>query len=185
MKKIISLISLFLLISVSSYAQEWYGGPIGSGNLTTLSGLNDTKFKFGGQIGGFVGYDFNSWFGLEARLLYSYEGTAVEMQEANTVCGISYIKLPIFAKFTVVKGLYLGVAPDMKYKIGESNWKNSAEFNNFNIGIEGIIGYQLDCGLRIEAGYSHMFTKCLTGFSGGDFVKNYQEAITLGIAWRF
>jgi len=188
MKRLLLIAATLLFVS-ASYGQDWYGGPMISGNLASLTGLQDTKLKFGGQFGGFGGYDFNDWIGIEARIFYSFEGTAVDYEGENTIAEISYIKLPIFAKFTVAKHLYFVVGPDMKYKITDNNWRYGAEFTGFNIGAEAGVGYQFDFGLRIEAGYSYMFTKCLTAYNvpgtSYDFVDNHQQAITLGVAWRF
>lgn len=125
MQKIISSITLCILITSSLMAGEFTGIGINLGyNSSTFAG-NDIPGKGvssqgGVAIGGFVGYTFNQRFSLRQEVLFTIKGAKI-----NTIGDVylsnlfMYIELPLLAKMTFLSGqkvqpnIFIGPAFDL------------------------------------------------------------------------
>ncbi len=148
MKKFLVMAAM-VLSSVGAFAQ-YEGGeftiqPKVGLNVSSVTNLDNSKFK-AGFVGGVEGeYHFSKLVGLSFGVLYSQEGVAVkdgpgeisinnkdvEAQLTNARTNLDYINVPILANIYVAKGLAVkaGIQPGFKVS-GKSKCDYSAKIGS-------------------------------------------------------
>ena len=148
MKKLVTIGFMVLAIGIAQ-GQEVKFGVKGGLNLmkisnNQLSGNN----KVGFHIGGLVEFKLSDKFAIQPELLYSTKGTKQDFYGIQLITNLSYIDLPIMAKFFVTKGLSIEAGPQIGYLVSEKGISNSElviyQAGNYN---------KMDYGLNLGAGY--------------------------------
>lgn len=122
MKKIILTVMALTAFSAAQ-AQLKFGAKAGV-NLATLTGdfADDAKMKVGFNAGGLVEYKLTEKFALQGELLYSMQGAKTEdrtdygfgaYEEEENKVTLSYINIPILAKYYIVKGFNVEAGPQL------------------------------------------------------------------------
>jgi hypothetical protein len=161
-------------------------------NLVTLTGdIEDTKTKAGIHFGAMAEISINDKFSVQPELLFSTQGANVEYSEVFATVGgivsavgnyeekenLSYINLPIIAKYYVTEGLSLEAGPQIGFLVNaeiEEEYNETIEYSNGDIdtfsdsdsvdvkdfrktvdfGLNFGLGYKLDSGLNFSARYN-------------------------------
>ncbi len=207
MKKII-----FAAVAVFGFAfanaQEVKFGAKAALNIATLTGdVEDANSKIGVAVGGFVEIKVSDKFSVQPELLYSTQGAKSEYSEdfgggivVNTeeTWRLSYLNLPIMAKYYVADKFSLEAGPQVGFLLGsEQEAESSVTFGGqtesetvtvdakdftssidfgFNIGAGYDFTENLSAGLRYNIGLSNIID--VEG-SNSD-VKNSVFSVSLG-----
>jgi hypothetical protein len=167
MKKLILTVALSFLIFQFNQAQELTFGVKGGINLASLGGdvPSNAKSKIGFHIGGIAEYMLSDEFGVQAELLYSALGNKVEESiegvSFKQKTKLSYITLPVVAKYFVTDEIALEAGPQFSFLMsaeieGEGTFEGQSQsatedISDFTNGIDlgfGIGGsYKTDGGL--------------------------------------
>lgn len=174
MKKII-LSAIAVMAFGFANAQDIKFGVKAGLNNTNLTGDDvDADAKTSFYIGGLVDFTVSEKFHVQPELLYSNEG-------ASDDAGISYLRLPVMAKFYVAEGFSLQAGPELAFKIGtEEDFVDEATKSlDFGLGLGA--GYELTNGLFFDARYNLGLAN-IADYDGGD-IKN--TGFQVGLGYRF
>ncbi|MDL2223314.1 porin family protein [Bacteroidales bacterium OttesenSCG-928-M11] len=162
MKKLKTLLVVCLLSLgfVAASAQNLNWGVKAGLNVSSLTSLDDAKFKPGFNVGVLGQYMFagSEGFGVEAGLQYSMLGFKYEMFGESETLNASYLQLPIQALYKINAGPGLSLYPSagiyLGYGLGGTHdyFDGAEEFDfgvkiGFNVQFEKII-----IGLAYEQG---------------------------------
>lgn len=148
MKRILSLY-LFLLIPIYLFSQIEVRAGLGSSTVTNYVADHKLSYHLGAM------YEFNvvNNFSVQPGLVYSKEGAHNAMFFYNL--SLSYIELPILAKYTlskgIVKGLSFKVGPYVACGISGSRDNESGSSNKLDVKFNG--DNRIDLGLQLEVSY--------------------------------
>ena len=188
--------------SVTGLAQQQVKfGPKAGVNLANLSGMDDTDMKIGFHVGAVAEIKFNDKFSLQPELLYSAQGTKIDMSmdipmigklEFESKTNLDYINIPIMAKYYFVEGFSVEVGPQVSFLIkAEEKAKSDGEsetldikdgLNSIDFGLGFGLAYDLPQGLFINARYNLGLTDIVKD-NNGDAVKN--SVIQVGVGFKF
>lgn len=177
MKRLL-ILSVIVLFTFHSNAQEIDFGLKAGANFSTLTDASGLSNKTGFLAGAFLGVKFNDKFAIQPELLYSQQGAEFNLGEFE----LDYVIVPVVIKYYLVQGLNLQVGPQFGF-IVDDNVKevlgNIAEAESFDL--SGIIGagYDLPLGLRIDARYHFGFTEVFDNQDG----KNGVFSLALGYSF--
>ena len=129
MKKIVLT---FLALGAFGFvnAQTARFGIKGGLNVSTLSGdNNDASPKVGAHMGGLVEIKITNKFAIQPELLFSLQGAKSEYfysepgysYSSENKINLSYINLPVMAKFYVIPKLSLEAGPQLGLLVGAKN----------------------------------------------------------------
>lgn len=189
-------------ISATGLAQQQVKfGPKAGVNLANLSGMDDTDMKIGFHVGAVAEIKFNDKFSLQPELLYSAQGTKIDMSMDIPMIGklefeyktnLDYINIPIMAKYYFVEGFSVEVGPQVSFLIkAEEKAKSDGEsetldikdgLNSIDFGLGFGLAYDLSQGLFINARYNLGLTDIVKD-NNGDAVKN--SVIQVGVGFKF
>lgn len=189
-------------ISATGLAQQQVKfGPKAGVNLANLSGMDDTDMKIGFHVGAVAEIKFNDKFSLQPELLYSAQGTKIDMSMDIPMIGklefeyktnLDYINIPIMAKYYFVEGFSVEAGPQVSFLIkAEEKAKSDGEsetldikdgLNSIDFGLGFGLAYDLPQGLFINARYNLGLTDIVKD-NNGDAVKN--SVIQVGVGFKF
>jgi hypothetical protein len=178
-------------------------------NLNSLLDFTGGMLKTGNRTGFFVGpyvtLPVSEKFAIEPGLYYSQKGAAlkgglavkaVELLGVNAHAQLNanYIDVPVLAKATF-GGFQVFAGPQVSYLV-QSNLKTTAgvlginllnkswnvtdQFNRWDAGITGGIGYQFANGVNITAAYDHGLMRTDANKS----MNSYNHAVKIGLGIR-
>ena len=116
-------------------------------NISTLAGndVNEAKSTTGFFIGGLVDLPLSGNFHLQPELMYSMEGA----KDAK----LSFVRIPIMAKYYIMDGLNVQAGPEVAIKVGgDSGIDEFTKSLDYGLGIGA--GYEMPMGLFGEARYN-------------------------------
>ncbi len=172
-------------------------------NLLNFSKGNiNTKDYTGFFAGGYVNIPVNENFSIEPALYYSQKG--YELDGALNVKGLAflgarakavlqsqYIDVPVLLKANL-KGFQIFAGPQISY-LAKANLKTTAgilginllsktmdatsQFNRWDVGITGGIGYQFPNGINIMVSYDYGLSKV----DANNSVNSYNQGIKIGV----
>ena len=137
MKKIILTVAAVLAFGFAN-AQEVKFGIKGAANISTLTGdIENADYKFGGAIGVFAELKLSDSFSVQPELLYSMQGaennyslvTTGYSGEFKDKWTLSYINLPVMAKYYVIEKLSLEAGPQIGFLITSEIKQEASETN--------------------------------------------------------
>ncbi|MBB6681049.1 PorT family protein [Aequorivita sp. 609] len=165
MKKLL-LITVLSVVSIATASAQGitYGVKAGV-NLSTFTGDSFTGFdtRVGLHIGGLAEIPLSEKFSVQPEVLYSQKGSEFFGTETH----LSYLDVPIMAKYHIVHGLSVELGPVPSFLVNAEQTKSGVESDvsdytkTFDFGIGGGVSYKLPMGVF----FSLRFTKGLMEIS--------------------
>jgi len=156
MKKI--LFAVLLLTATGTYAQRFQIGIKGGVNFSNFTGGDiDTKALVGFHAGGTLHFWLGDNFAILPEVLFSSQGAKYEDAGNETNLKVSYVQIPLFAKYRFNGGFYLEAGPQFGFKVGEDGEIPNVPIDEFanssDISIGAGLGFHSQGGLGIGARY--------------------------------
>lgn len=181
-----------------------YGGPKVEANMSHLF-LSDLpgvegKMNVGGSVGGFLGMRMSEHFAVQEDIMMHYKTSTLEQDGVEGDFEYIGAEITFYAmgNWTLNNGgrLLLGVGPfagygiSAKYKVDgvetnlyEKNGNDEAILNPLNVGAAVTVGYELKCGLQINASCKYGIMNMLDANKENAAMR--PGTISLGVAYRF
>jgi|SRR5690554_2012584 len=171
MKKILLFTVLGVFAFTTAHSQEVRFGAKAGVNLAFLSGDSDGNFSFALgvrgdlHIGGLAEISLSEKFSLQPELLYSSEGSDYSMLFGPSYeLKLNYIRVPVLAKYYIVKGLSVEAGPSFgmlisakkdgyTYEDGEND-DEMENFKSFDAAVAVGVSYRLDMGIFFSVRYN-------------------------------
>ena len=172
MKKFL-LVAAFAVCGIfSANAQETSFGVKAGANLAKFSGDLD---EFDGRTSFYVGvvgeFMFTEKFGIQPEVVYSMQGVDDDLADVT----LSYLNVPILAKYYIIEGLSVEVGPQFGFVIDDDD----TEAESFDLSAALGAEYALDMGVFFQARYNLGFTDVY------DEVDGKNSVIQLGVGYKF
>lgn len=155
------LLFVFLLsASGTLYAQQFSLGLKGGVNISNFSNVQNlgdvTKQSLVGfYAGGFIGFWLGNNFCIQPEAMVSTSGAKFKDTDGTETYKLTYVTIPVMAKFKTDGGFYLEAGPQVGFKISESIPDQT--FDKFAKGLDlslgGGLGYQSPGGFGLGARY--------------------------------
>ena len=185
-KSLFALATLVMFVAGQAQSTGVKFGIKGGVQFTNFAGksyFNESfDAKTGFYIGGLVDIPVSGNFHVQPELLYSMEGaTITDTGTGQLDFGISYMRIPIMAKYYIMQGLSLQAGPEIAFKIGanEDYADEAIASTDFGLGIGA--GYELPMGLMFDIRYNLGLSNI--DENGDDDIKN--TGLQLGLGYRF
>ncbi len=194
MKKLFLSAAVAVFSFASLSAQDISFGVKGGVNFANIAGDfgagdlyddNDTKMKVGFHIGGLAEIMLSEKFALQPELLFSMQGAKSEYdyddgfdsESFESKINLSYINLPIMAKFYPIENLAIEMGPQVGFLVSaksdyESTYTTGGvtvsesgdddvkdQYKGIDFGLNFGASYKLDSGLFFSARYNLGLTK--------------------------
>jgi opacity protein-like surface antigen len=162
MKKIMLTAAAVMAFAFSN-AQETKFGVKAGVNLHTLTGdVEDQSSKIGFQAGAFAEFKLSDKFAIQPELLYSTQGTKFEEGDDEIKYNLSYLNIPVMAKYYVAEKFSLEAGPQIGFLLSA---KGKYDFVEDGVSVSGDEDIKdsfesIDFGLNFGAGYD--FTENLS-----------------------
>ena len=164
MKKL--FVASLLLVSVNLVAQQFQFGLKAGVNISNFSGANDVNELENSALVGFHGGAFLSFligdhFAIQPEALFSSQGAKVKYANTEHNFRVSYLNLPIMAKFRFTGGFYLEAGPQAGFKLSEDvkDMPIKDFANDVDLSLAAGLGYHSPIGLGFGARYSAGLSK--------------------------
>ena len=184
MKKIILTVAAVFAFGFAN-AQDGDGAKFGikAGlNMSNFSGDGEWDGKTGFYIGGLVDLAISENFHIQPELLYSMEGAEVDMGEFGTAdYGVSYLRIPVMAKYYVMEGLNLQAGPQIAFKMGTAEDYADEAIKSMDFGVGVGAAYELPIGLFFDLRYN----LGLSNISEDEDADVKNTAFQIGVGYRF
>lgn len=197
MKKLIFSAAMLIAAGFSMNAQDVKFGVKAGFNLASFSGdAVDISPVAGFHAGGLAEFKFGN-FALQPELLYTTAGaqrTNESVFEADMKSTLSYIAVPVAAKYYILEGLSIQAGPQFAFLLsakdeyrgggmdGEVDSKDS--YSSYDLGILGGLGYELESGLLFSARYVQGISNAAEVESGDDY-KLHNTSVQFSIGYKF
>jgi hypothetical protein len=155
MKKLLLVAAVAVLGFSNVVAQDIKFGVKGGLNLANVSGDNTkafdpvTSFNFGvmSEI------SITDKFSFQPELMYSGQGYSFN---SDNVVELSYLNIPLMAKYYVAKGLSIEAGPQIGYLFAAKNESVDVKdsFKKIDFGANVGLGYKLENGLNFGVRYN-------------------------------
>jgi hypothetical protein len=185
MKKILLTAAAVFAISFANAQDVKFGAKAGL-NLSSLANAEGAKTQVGFHVGGYATISVSDKFAVQPELLYSAQGAKFEGGSLN----LSYINIPVMAKFNVADKFNLEVGPQVgllmsatqKFSGGSLDVKEGYKTMDFglNFGAGYDVAENINVGLRYCLGLSQLEKELATGQTA---TKNTNIQLSLG--YRF
>lgn len=166
MKKVV-LSAIFIWVGVFCMnAQDIDFGVKAGANLASFSGSDvpgNFKTKIGFHVGILAEFKFNGRFSIQPELLYSLQGAkqsrSTPLQTIDTKLNLSYITLPILAKYYFTQNFSVHFGPQisalLSAKLKRDDFEKDAtdQYSSFDTGLAFGAGYKLKNGIFFNARY--------------------------------
>ncbi len=159
------ILFVLLLISTATFAQHFELGAKAGVNISNFYGAsNEADLKantlIGFHGGAFVSLFVGNNFAIQPEVLISTQGAKLEQTGAKTDYKLTYINIPVMAKYRFNGGFYLEAGPQIGFKINEKVDGTSEDFaKSTDLSIAGGLGYHSSIGLGIGARYTAGLSK--------------------------
>ncbi|MFT3933572.1 MAG: porin family protein [Chitinophagaceae bacterium] len=159
------IVFVLLLAGTTSFAQHFELGVKAGANISNFTGASneaDLKAKtlIGFHGGAFVSLFVGNNFAIQPEVLLSTQGAKLEQTGAKTDYKLTYINIPVMAKYRFNGGFYLEAGPQIGFKVNEKVDGTSEDFaKSTDLSIAGGIGYHSPIGLGIGARYTAGLSK--------------------------
>lgn len=173
MKKVL-FAAIAVLGFMTTQAQDIKFGVKGGLNMTNFTGDADTDAKTSFYIGGLADFTISEKFHVQPEVLYSSEG-------ADDDFGISYLRIPVMAKYYVAEGFNIQAGPEIAFKVAteEDAFDEWTKSTDFALGLGA--GYEMENGLMFDARYN----LGLSNISDVDGVDFGNTGFQIGLGYRF
>ena len=159
MKKLI-FISLFAItVGISAKAQQFSVGLKAGANISNFTGGDFSDVKKKSLVGFYGGAYMNFWLGsnfsIQPEALISTQGAKFEADGTTENYKLTYVTVPVMAKYKSDGGFYVEAGPQVGFKISESIPGETVEnfAKNLDLAIGAGLGFQSASGFGIGARY--------------------------------
>lgn len=185
MKKVLLTAAAVFALGFANAQETKFGVKAGL-NLSNWTGdVEYNSAKIGFQVGGFAEIKISDKFAVQPELLYSLQGTKFEEGGVEANYNLSYINIPVMAKFFVAEGFSLEVGPQIgiltsaKLKFEDESEDAKEFFESIDFGLNFGAGYDvaenINIGLRYSLGLSNIAKD-----SGDEKLSNSNIALAIG-----
>jgi len=174
MKKLFLVAVATVGFAVSGTAQEFKFGVKAGLNNTNFTGDADTDAKTSFYFGGFADYAVSEKFHIQPEVLYSSEG-------ASDDWGISYLRIPIMAKYYVAESFSILAGPSIAFKVATEEDAVDELTKSMDFGLGVGAAYDLENGLFFDARYNFG----LQNISDVDGVDIKNSGFQVGLGYKF
>ncbi|AWM12867.1 PorT family protein [Flavobacterium sp. NRK F10] len=172
MKKILLTVAAIATFGFAQ-AQDIKFGVKGGLNFTNFTGDFNTDSKVGFYVGGLADFTVTEKFHVQPELLYSAEG-------ADNDAAISYLRIPVMAKYYVADGFNIQAGPEVAFKVAaDDGVDNATKSLDFGLGLGA--GYEMESGLMFDARYNFG----LANIYDGDNYDLKNVGFQIGVGYRF
>ena len=181
MKKIILTIAVVMAATFANAqdkkesvtTKEIVFGVKGGLNNSNYTGDADSDAATSFYIGGLVDFHITEKFHVQPELLYSVEGAKDD--------SMTFLRVPIMAKFYVGDGFSLQAGPELAFKIAAEDDLTDEFSKSLDYGLGFGAGYELSSGLMFDARYN----LGLANISDVDGFDVGTSSIQVGLGYRF
>jgi hypothetical protein len=171
MKKLLFIAVMFT--STTAFSQGFQLGVKAGVNISNYTGGDIENSAIVGFHGGAtVAYLLGDHFAIQPEVLFSSQGAKIKGNNNNEEkLTVSYINLPILAKYRFTGGFYLEAGPQVGFKIDESIPDQTIEnfAKDLDMSVAAGVGYHSPIGLGVGARYNLGLSKV------GDFDPNVAD----------
>jgi opacity protein-like surface antigen len=205
MKKTLTIIVLMAITYHVNAQKNFKIGPKAGVNFSSLSNVAKGEMLPGFYLGAVSELKISEKFSFQPELVYSSQG--VKNIYSETLNGVtshhhnhdvmSYIQVPLLAKYYLTKGLSLEVGPQLGVLLDATNkdevtingvetkaqrdFKN--EVNAFDFGVAAGVAYDITRGLFVNARYNAGLTN--VGKSGQYYDGSKNSVMQVGLGYKF
>ncbi len=181
---LLAAVAVFGFTTANAQLEVSFGAKAGL-NVSTIGGdfgvsdfdtYNDTKSKIGFHVGGLAELKISEKFSLQPELLFSQQGAKAEFRDPDfpednfdTKTTLSYVNLPIMAKFYPIEGLSIEAGPQVGFLVSDKTElsapgvpdmdDDTAKYKTFDFGLNIGAGYKMENGLMFQLRYNFGLTK--------------------------
>lgn len=146
----------------------------GGFNFSNFGGDVTTDGKTGFYLGVAADMPVAGNFHIQPELLYSSEG-------ADHQQGIGYFRIPVMAKYYVIKGLSIEAGPQFGFKVTTQNDNVDNNTKSFDYGIGAGAAYEFSMGIFVEARYN----AGIANISEDSQLNVTTHSFQIGLGYRF
>ncbi len=164
MKKIMAIV--LFCASTTAFAQNFELGLKGGVNVSNFTGGNfqDAKAKslVGFHAGAFVSFFLGNNFAIQPEVLFSSQGAKLESATNKSNLEVSYINVPILAKYRFDNGFYIEAGPQIGFRAKDlSSGSGTVEEHakKTDLSLAAGLGFHSKMGLGIGARYTAGLSK--------------------------
>lgn len=162
MKKLFLVAVIAVFSSTVANAQEVKFGAKAGVNVATLTGksADDAKSLSSFHVGAVAELGLSDKFAIQPELVYSIQGASQDISGSNFKNELSYLNVPIMAKYFVAEGFSVELGPQIgflmsaKVKANGNSLDVKENFKGIDFGLGLGAGYRLDNGLNFGARYN-------------------------------
>lgn len=126
-------------------------------NFATLAGdVANTSSLTGFHVGGLAEFKLSEQFSVQPEVLFSMQGTKYEFAGEESETKLSYVNIPIMAKYYIIEGLSIEAGPQVGFLLSadEDGIDNAKDYyKSIDFGIAGGLAYDLEMGVFFQARY--------------------------------
>lgn len=180
MKKLL-FIPLFMMCA-TVFAQNFQLGLKAGMNVSNFTGSNfenvEKKAIIGFNGGAFLGLMFGDNFSIQPEVLFSSQGAKFETVGQSQQFKVSYLNVPVLAKYRFDGGFYLEAGPQVGFKINEKVPGNTPEnfAKDLDFAFDAGLGYHGRSGLGVGARYIAGLSK-VGDFDAGDLNPDFKNGV--------
>jgi hypothetical protein len=164
MKKL--LVAFLTLASTATMAQEFQFGVKAGTNISNFTGASDVdelenSAHVGFHAGAFFSFLLGDHFAIQPELLFSSQGAKIKYANNEQNFRVSYVNLPVLAKYRFTGGFYLEAGPQVGFKVSDDVKDTPIEdfAKDLDLSIAAGLGYHSPIGLGIGGRYSAGLSK--------------------------
>lgn len=181
-----SALALFAFGFANAQDSDMKFGVKGGVQFTNFTGDGDWDGKTGFYIGGLVDFAVAENFHVQPELLFSMEGAEADMGVLGTAdYGITYLRVPVMAKYYVMEGLNIQAGPQFGFKIATAEDYGDDATKSFDFGLGIGLGYEMGSGFMIDARYNIGMSNIAEEVDGAPEMDVKNSGIMLGVGYRF
>lgn len=187
MKKILLTAFAVAAFGVAQAQEEMSFGAKAGLNIANLGGDAETDGSLMGfHVGGVAEFPISENFSVQPEVLYSMQGAKYEFLGEEADLKLSYINVPILAKYYIMEGLSLEVGPQvgflMSAKAEDEDVKDG--YKSIDFGLNGGVGYKTEMGLFFQARYYAGLSSINEEVDGMDY-KETNNVISFSVGYKF
>ncbi|WP_109300839.1 porin family protein [Aquimarina sp. AU474] len=166
MKKFLVFVVLASVSFVAKAQEESirFGAKAGVNFATVKGDSQNVDSRTGFHVGALAEIPITEKFAFQPELLYSSQGTQIDVTDFESKTKLDYLNIPLMAKYYVAQGLSLQAGPQIGFLLsanaeGEDSGQSfdqdlKDELSSFDFGLNFGAGYQLDMGVFFDARYN-------------------------------
>ncbi|MEP7257396.1 MAG: porin family protein [Flavitalea sp.] len=171
-----------MLLSISLSAQKFQLGIKGGVNVSNFTGGDfqnvDKKAIIGYHAGGFLSFLVGENFAIQPEVLFSSQGAKLETAGNKENFKVSYLNVPVLAKFRFNGGFYLEAGPQFGFKLSEDVPENTIDnfAKNLDLSLDAGLGFHGASGLGIGGRYCAGLSK-VGDFSSSSISPDFKNGV--------